>query len=101
LRATAKGVGIALRASTSPRVSGTAAARALIGSLARAGQIQNRLGLVDAWGGHAAIVHILVVEFPRDRYAVVVAELREQAAPRGAEHGGIVIDPGARSRPAA
>ena len=101
LRTIAKRVGIALRAFASPRVPGSVAARALIVSLVHAGQVQDRLGLVDAWAGHAAIVHVLVTEFPKDRQPVVVAELREQAAPRGAERREIGIDPGARSRPAA
>lgn len=101
LRASAKRVGLALRASGSPRIPPRAGARTLVDSLARAGQLQHRLGLVDVWGGHAAIVHVLVVEFPRDDWPLVVAELREQAAPRGAKRADTALDPGSRSRPAA
>lgn len=80
-RDTAKRLGLALLLLGSKRIEPAAVARALAGALQQFHGIQERLALVDLRGDHVAIVHIVVTEFPSDDIPVVVAELREQAAP--------------------
>ena len=101
IRKRACALGIALRLVGSDRVDGTVASRALAAAVAQMHLLQDRLGLRDADGRSVAIVHVAVVEFPRDRRPMVVAQLREQAAPVLAESYARVRKPGDQSRPAA
>ena len=101
LRKRACALGIALRLVGSDRVDGSVTRRALATAVAHMHLLQDRLGLRDADGRSVAIVHVLVVEFPRDRQPVVVAQLREQAAPVLAEAYTRFGKPGDQSRPAA
>ena len=78
---TARRLGLALTLLGSNRLEAIAVARSLAGALQGFHELQERLGLVDIRGDHIAIVHIVVAEFPADDLPVVVAELREQAAP--------------------
>lgn len=80
-RDAARRLGLAVRLLRSKRVKSTAVARSLAGALEQFHVMQERLALVDLRGGHIAIVHIVVTEFPADDIPVVVAELGEQAAP--------------------
>ena len=101
LRSAARRLGLALRILGAERVPRPVGARALSAALHQSGALRDRLGLVDLWGRHACVVRITVVEFPRAEAALVVARLREQAAPRGANIHVTPADPGHRSRPAA
>jgi hypothetical protein len=94
-------LGIALRVSRSRRVKGPVAARALASAISHVATLQSRLGLVDERARSAAIVHLVVVHFPRDPVPVVVAALREQAAPVAAECQPRIASPGDEARPAA
>jgi hypothetical protein len=97
----ARRLGLALRLLGSPRVRPQVVGRALAAALADTARFQDRLGLRDVRGASAAVIHIVVAAFPRDRWPVVVVELREQAAAIRSEtllpSGG----PGDQSRPAA
>jgi hypothetical protein len=80
VNARAKRLGLALRLLGSSRIDGMVVARGLAAAVAQFADIQDRLTLIDIRGGHVAIIHIVVAEFPHDTVPVVVAELREQAA---------------------
>jgi len=101
VRVVARRLGLALRVSGSRRVNPSVVSSALSRALLGAVRVQERLGLRDLRGANVAIVRIVVVEFPRDRWPVVVAELRDQAAPSRSELAPLVGGPGERSRPAA
>lgn len=101
LQRTAQRLGLALKTAASPRIAAAVSARALAAALAQSAGLQDRLGLMDFRGAHAAVIHILVVQFPRDTAPIIVVELREQAAPCDAELPMLAVDPGHRSRPAA
>ena len=101
LQTVARRLGVALRLPGIRQVSSSVGARALTGALQQALAVRDRLGLVDFWGRSAALVNIMVVVFPRDNSPIVIARLREQAAPRSAELNVPPADPGHRSRPAA
>jgi hypothetical protein len=73
-------LGLALFILGSPRIAPAVSARALASATARFAELQPRLSLVDIRGGHIAIIHIIVAEFPHDEAPVVVAHLREQAS---------------------
>jgi hypothetical protein len=101
LRAAARRLGLALRVLGARSIPASVSARALTGALQESLDLRDRLGLVDISGSHAAVIDIVVVEFPRDHVPLVVARLREQAAPRGATLRVTPGEPGHRSRPAA
>ena len=101
LRTVARRLGLALRMIGARTIPGPVAARALAGALHQSWAVRDRLGLVDLSGRQAGVVRIAVVEFPRAGEALVVARLREQAAPRGASLIVTPAGPGHRSRPAA
>jgi hypothetical protein len=101
LRKRACALGIALRLVGSDRVERSRTSRALAAAVAQMHVLQDRLGLRDADGRSVAIVHVIVVEFPRDRQPLVVAQLREQASPVLAEPYTRIGQPGDQSRPAA
>lgn len=73
-------LGLALFVLGSPRIAAASTARSLAFATANFAELQPRLSLVDVRGGHVAIVHVIVADFPHDDVPVVVAELREQAA---------------------
>ena len=77
----AQRLGVALLLLGSKRVEPAAIARSLAAALVHFHDLQDRLALLDIRGGHIAIVHVIVAEFPADDVPVVVAELREQASP--------------------
>ena len=101
LRTAARRLGLALRLLGARSIPASVSARALTAALQQSLDLRDRLGLIDVSEGHAAVIHIAVVEFPRDPVPLVVARLREQAAPRGAILPVTSDDPGHRSRPAA
>ena len=101
LRRAARRLGLALRLLGWKRAPHRASARALVGALARAADLEPRLGLIDDWGAGVAIWRIMAVEFPGDRTPIVIAALREQAAGSGAEHARWAAGPAEASRPAA
>lgn len=100
-RDVARRLGLTLRLTDSSRVAPHLAARALALALVETARLQERLGLRDFQGMNVAIVRIVVVMFPRDAWPLVVAELREQAAPSRSEIAPMAGGPGERSRPAA
>jgi hypothetical protein len=85
LRKLARASGTGIRLVRSDRVPGPVVGRVLGAAFAQIQLLQDRLGLRDENGRCVAIVHILVIEFPRDPAPLVVARLREQAAPATAE----------------
>ena len=101
LRRIARRLGVALRLPGIRRIPRSVSARALTGALQQSFALRDRFGLVDLWGRSAAVVNLIVVEFPRDDAPIVIVRLREQAAPRTAELRVPSADPGNRSRPAA
>ena len=80
-RAHARRLGVSLTLVGTDLVRPAVVARALSRSLTGLAELQDRLSLQTIQGDHVAIVQVVVVEFPRDDVPVVVAELREQAAP--------------------
>src|SRR5262245_34525151 len=76
VRAVARRVGLALRLAGSAFVHPSVVSRALSNAILGAMRVQDRLGLRDLLGAHVSIIRIVVVEFPRDRWPLVVAELR-------------------------
>lgn len=101
LRKRARRLGVALRLLASRRVAAAVVGRALGGAVAHMALLQDRFGIEDEHGRSVAIIHVLVVELPRDRLPMVVVQLREQAAPVLSENSPQVGQPGSQSRPAA
>ena len=101
VRIPARRLGLALRMLNSRHIPHSVTARVLTRALHQSVELRDRLGLIDFWGRHAAVIHIVVVEFPRSEAPLVVARLREQAAPRGSRLEVTPSGPGHRSRPAA
>ena len=97
----AKRLGLSLRLIGSRRITGQVVARALTGALVQFRDVQSRLSLIDLHGDHITIVQIVVAEFPADNVPVVVAELREQAAPIAARLASVVRRGTGSARPAA
>jgi len=100
-RDVARRLGLALRITDSPRIATRVAARMLGTAVAGAARLQERLGLRDFQGTNVAIVRIVVVSFPGNRWPMVVAKLREQAALSRAELAPMAGGSGERSRSAA
>jgi len=80
VRGYARRLGLALALLGSRRIKAMVIGRALAGALLNFRGVQARLSFVDINGGHVAVIHVVLAEFPRDPRAIVVAELREQAA---------------------
>jgi hypothetical protein len=88
-REVARAVGIALRAiDWSGRLTSVVRTRALAAAIVRAHEIKDSLTLTDQRGFQLPVARIIVIEFPRDPVPVVVVNLRDLPAARGAElHG--------------
>jgi hypothetical protein len=97
----AKRLGLAIVLLGSHRIERRVAARSLAGAVAQLAGLQQRLGLLAVGSGHVAVVHIVVTQLPRGAVPMVVADLREQAAPVGARPMRAAGAPGGQARPAA